>query len=55
MPKIRVIPASKFMRKQHVGIYCRVSTREKQQFDSLIEQVSALTRHVFLQATMDVI
>lgn len=47
MPKIRIIPASKFMRKQHVGIYCRVSTREKQQFDSLNEQISALTRHVF--------
>lgn len=46
VPNIRIIPARKSMRRLHAGIYCRVSTREKLQLESLNEQISGLTRYV---------
>jgi DNA invertase Pin-like site-specific DNA recombinase len=44
-PKVTVIPS--VIRYTHrVGIYCRVSTRSQEQFDSLSNQLSFLTRMV---------
>ncbi len=45
-PKIWYIPARNDRLEKKVGIYCRVSTNEKEQLYSLAEQVSALTRAV---------
>ena len=44
--KIWYIPARNDRLEKKVGIYCRVSTNEKEQLYSLAEQVSALTRAV---------
>ncbi len=40
-PKVHVIPAKP---PKRVGIYCRVSTNDMDQLNSLAVQVSALTR-----------
>jgi len=45
-PKIWYIPARNDRLEKKVGVYCRVSTNEKEQLYSLAEQVSALTRAV---------
>lgn len=44
--KIWYIPARNDLLEKKVGIYCRVSTAEKEQLYSLAEQISALTRAV---------
>ena len=44
--KIWYIPARNDRLEKKVGIYCRVSTAEKEQLYSLAEQISALTRTV---------
>ena len=43
-PKIHFIPAKPPKREKWVGIYCRVSTNDAEQLNSLAVQVSALTR-----------
>ncbi len=43
-PKVHVIPAKPPKREKRVGIYCRVSTNDAEQLNSLAIQVSALTR-----------
>ena len=43
-PKIHFIPAKPPKREKRVGIYCRVSTNDAEQLNSLVVQVSALTR-----------
>ena len=43
-PKIHFIPAKPPKREKRVGIYCRVSTNDAEQLNSLAVQVSALTR-----------
>lgn len=45
-PKVFVIPAKQDKIVKNVGIYCRVSTSEKDQLNSLSAQISALTRAV---------
>lgn len=45
-PKIHLIPAKPPKREKRVGIYCRVSTNDTEQLNSLAVQVSALTRLV---------
>lgn len=40
------IPASNDRLDKNVGIYCRVSSSSKEQLNSLVEQISALTRAV---------
>ena len=45
-PKVHVIPAKPPKREKRVGIYCRVSTNDTEQLNSLAIQVSALTRLV---------
>ena len=44
--KIWYIPAKNDRLEKKVGIYCRVSTNEKEQLYSLAAQISALTRAV---------
>ena len=44
--KIWYIPARNDRLDKNVGIYCRVSTNEKEQLYSLAAQISALTRAV---------
>lgn len=44
--KVHVIPAKPPKREKRVGIYCRVSTNDTEQLNSLAVQVSALTRLV---------
>jgi predicted site-specific integrase-resolvase len=44
--KIWYIPARNDLLEKNVGIYCRVSTNEKEQLYSLAAQISALTRAV---------
>ena len=44
--KIWYIPARNDRLEKNVGIYCRVSTKEKEQLYSLAAQISALTRAV---------
>ena len=44
--KIWYIPARNDCLEKKVGIYCRVSTAEKEQLYSLAEQISALTRAI---------
>ena len=44
--KIWYIPARNDRLEKKVGIYCRVSTNEKEQLYSLAAQISALTRAV---------
>lgn len=43
-PRIHFIPAKPQKREKRVGIYCRVSTNDAEQLNSLAVQVSALTR-----------
>ena len=43
-PKVHYIPANPPKREKRVGIYCRVSTNSTEQIQSLIAQVSHLTR-----------
>lgn len=43
-PKVHVIPAKTPKREKRVGIYCRVSTNDAEQLNSLAVQVSAHTR-----------
>ena len=43
-PKVHYIPANPPKREKRVGIYCRVSTNSTEQLQSLIAQVSHLTR-----------
>lgn len=45
-PKVHFIPAKPAKREKRVGIYCRVSTNDAEQLNSLSAQVSALTRLV---------
>jgi len=45
-PKVFFIPAKPDRIMKNVGIYCRVSTSEKDQLSSLSAQISALTRAV---------
>lgn len=45
-PKVHFIPAKPPKREKRVGIYCRVSTNDTEQLNSLTIQVSALTRLV---------
>lgn len=45
-PKVHFIPAKSPKREKRVGIYCRVSTNDTEQLNSLTIQVSALTRLV---------
>lgn len=45
-PKVHIIPAKPARREKRVGIYCRVSTNDMEQLNSLAVQVSALTRLV---------
>lgn len=44
--KINYIPAVRTLRQKKVGIYCRVSTNDMEQLNSLTNQISALTRLV---------
>ena len=44
--KINYIPAAPSFRQKKVGIYCRVSTNDTEQLNSLTNQISALTRMV---------
>ena len=48
--KVNYIPAVRSFRQKKVGIYCRVSTSDTEQLNSLTNQISALTR---LAATVD--
>lgn len=43
-PKVHYIPANPPKREKRVGIYCRVSTNSTEQLQSLVAQVSHLTR-----------
>lgn len=43
-PKVHIIPPKPQKREKRVGIYCRVSTSSVEQLQSLIAQVSHLTR-----------
>ena len=43
-PKVHYIPANPAKREKRVGIYCRVSTNSTEQLQSLVVQVSHLTR-----------
>ena len=43
-PKVHYIPANSAKREKRVGIYCRVSTNSTEQLQSLVAQVSHLTR-----------
>lgn len=45
-PKVWYIPAKRTDPGMNVGIYCRVSTGEKNQLYSLAAQIAALTRAV---------
>lgn len=45
-PRVHFIPAKPAKRGKWVGIYCRVSTNDMKQLNSLSAQVSALTRLV---------
>lgn len=44
--KVNYIPAVRSFRQKKVGIYCRVSTNDMEQLNSLTNQISALTRLV---------
>lgn len=44
--KVNYIPAVRSFRQKKVGIYCRVSTNDTEQLNSLTNQISALTRLV---------
>ena len=44
--KIWYIPAKNDRLEKNVGIYCRVSTRDRDQLNSLSAQISALTRAI---------
>lgn len=44
--KVWYIPAKCNALEKNVGIYCRVSSNDKEQLNSLVEQISALTRAV---------
>jgi len=44
--KVNYIPAVRSFRQKRVGIYCRVSTNDTEQLNSLTNQISALTRLV---------
>ena len=48
--KIWNIPARNDRLDKNVGIYCRVSTNEKEQLYSLAAQISALTRELRMSA-----
>lgn len=48
--KVNYIPAVRSRIEKKVGIYCRVSTNDMQQLNSLTAQISGLTR---LVATVD--
>ena len=48
--KIWYIPARNDRLDKNVGIYCRVSTNEKEQLYSLAAQISALTRELRMSA-----
>ena len=43
-PKVHYIPANPAKREKRVGIYCRVSTNSTEQLQSLVAQVSHLTK-----------
>ena len=45
-PKVWYIPSKRTESVMNVGIYCRVSTGEKNQLNSLAAQIAALTRAV---------
>lgn len=47
-PKIHYIPALPPQRETHVGIYSRVHSNSMEQLNSLISEVSSLTRMVAL-------
>ena len=44
--KVNYIPAARSLRQKKVGIYCRVSTNDMEQLNSLTNQISVLTRLV---------
>lgn len=44
--KVWYIPAKSNALEKNVGIYCRISSNDKEQLNSLVEQISALTRAV---------
>lgn len=44
--KVNYIPAARPLRHKKVGIYCRVSTNDMEQLNSLTNQISAFTRLV---------
>ena len=44
--KVNYIPAARPLRQKKVGIYCKVSTNDMEQLNSLTNQISALTRLV---------
>ena len=44
--KVNYIPAVRSFRNKKVGIYCRVSTNDMEQLNSLTNQISTLTRLV---------
>lgn len=44
--KVNYIPAARLLRQKKVGIYCRVSTNDMEQLNSLTNRISALTRLV---------
>lgn len=44
--KVWYIPAKCNALEKNVGIYCRISSNDKEQLNSLVEQISALTRAV---------
>ena len=44
--KVNYIPAARPLQHKKVGIYCRVSTNDMEQLNSLTNQISALTRLV---------
>lgn len=44
--KVNYIPAVRSLRQKKVGIYCRVSSNDMEQLNSLTNQISALTRLV---------
>jgi hypothetical protein len=48
--KVNYIPAVRSRSEKKVGIYCRGSTNDRQQLNSLTAQISGLTRFV---ATVD--